>query len=133
MLAGALEEEGLAAFVINVALQTAMGGVPPGLDTAPRVLVDSESAPRAREFALEFERRMRESRRHEVPSRAWCQFTIRGLLFLTACVAIYFGVDQAISRSGATPNANAPMATVWLFGLSVLYLAFWRKRRGAEG
>jgi hypothetical protein len=117
--------------VSNAALQTAMGGVPPGLDTAPRVLVDAAEAPRARAFALEFERRLRESRRDEVPPRAWYQFTIRGLLFLTACVAIYFGVDRVIGTPiWPTQNGAVPMAAVVLFGLGALYLAFRRKRRG---
>ena len=132
LLAGALEEEGIAAFVSNAALQTGMGGLPPGLDTAPRVLVDGAHAPRAREFALDFERRLRESYRNAVPAGAWYQFTIRGLLFLTACVAIYIGVDQAIARSGAAPNSNPAVAAVFLFCLGALYLAFRRKRRGEQ-
>jgi Putative prokaryotic signal transducing protein len=134
LLAGALEEEGITAFVSNAALQTALGGVPPGFDTAPRVLVDGVHAARAREIALEFERRLRQSRRDVAPARAWYQFTIRGLLFLTACVAIYFGVDRLLGAPiWPTQNGNVPMAAVVLFGLGALYFAFRRKRRSERG
>jgi Putative prokaryotic signal transducing protein len=95
---------GIVARVSNEALQGIVGSVPAGLSTDPRVLVDEKDAPRAREIALEFECKLRPAKAKTDPSRAWHQFTIRALMFVTACVAVYLGVERAIAPSGAQVN-----------------------------
>jgi hypothetical protein len=122
LLADALEREGIAAFVHNEALEIGMGGLPPGFDTAPRVVVEQAQAARAREIALEFEAKLRKSREDASGGRAWHQFSIRALLFLTACVAVYFGVRQA-----AGGNTEAATVAVYIFVAAALFWAMGRK------
>src|SRR5690242_768447 len=56
LLRGLLEDEGIAAHVVNDAMQIAGGELPLGWNSAARVVVSESDAVRAREFAEEFDR-----------------------------------------------------------------------------
>jgi hypothetical protein len=56
LLKGLLEERGIAAWVVNDALQIAGGELPLGWRSAARVVVSGQDAEEARQFALEFDR-----------------------------------------------------------------------------
>ena len=121
LLAGALEREGIAAVVHNDALQLGIGGLPPGLDTAPLVVVERTDAVRARELALEFEAALRGARQ-DTGTQAWYQFSVRALIFLTVCVAVFLGVRQM-----AGGNTGAAMAALYMFLTVALFWAITRK------
>lgn len=55
LLKGLLEDSGIAATVVNDAIQLAGGELPLGWASAARVVVDADDAPRAREIASEFD------------------------------------------------------------------------------
>ena len=129
LLAGALEEQGIASQVENEALQGLVGALPAGFPTAPRVLVDEKNAARARDIALEFERKLRSLKAEASPGRAWNQFTVRALLFLTACVAVYLGVERVIALSGVRANNGGGFAAVFLLASVAFVLAMLRKLR----
>ena len=57
LLKGLLEERGIAASVVNDAIQMAGGELPLGWPSAARVVVAEQDAERARAFAAEFDRR----------------------------------------------------------------------------
>lgn len=54
-----LAQQGISAWIINEALSGAVGEVPPGWSSNPRVVVATEDAERARELALAFEQQAR--------------------------------------------------------------------------
>ncbi len=58
LLKGLLEEEGIAACVVNDSIQVAGGELPLGWTAAPRVVVDVEHEAAARKFAEEFDSRL---------------------------------------------------------------------------
>ena len=62
ILRNTLDELGIHAAVINDAVQMAVGDLPAGWPTAPRVVVDEEQAELARRVALEFDAIGRASR-----------------------------------------------------------------------
>ncbi len=55
LMASALEDEGIKAIVDGDALQLALGDIPLGWSTAPRILVAQADAARARELVKKFE------------------------------------------------------------------------------
>ena len=57
MFASALEDEGIKAFVDGDALQGAMGDIPLGWPTAPRIMVPQGDSARARTLIERFEQR----------------------------------------------------------------------------
>jgi rubredoxin len=65
LLKGLLEEQGIAARVVNDAVQMAGGELPLGWPSAARVVVAEADAERARAFAAEFDRRTVQERRTE--------------------------------------------------------------------
>jgi putative signal transducing protein len=67
VLRNVLEDQGIRAEVINDAIQLALGDVPMGWSTAPRVVVDQQHAELARRIALEFD----ESSRASAESQSW--------------------------------------------------------------
>jgi hypothetical protein len=129
LLAGALEDEGIAACVSNETLQGLFGSIPAGFPTDPRVLVDEKNAFRARQIALEFDHQLRPAKAESAAGRAWHQFTIRAILFVTLCVAIYLGVDRALAGTGVPHNNGAAVAAVYLVVSVAFFWALFRKLR----
>jgi hypothetical protein len=125
LLKFALVERGIAAEVINDALQFAVGSVPFGYGTSPRVIVRAKDAQQARQLALEFERDLRNRLLGASGERHWFQYSIYGLLILITCLAVYFGVTRASANLPGTLSALLPVAAIWvLFGV-----AMWRAYR----
>jgi hypothetical protein len=70
LLRGLLEDEGIAARVVNDAMQIAGGELPVGWTAAARVVVPSEDALRARQFAEAFDRKAARGLQDELTTRA---------------------------------------------------------------
>ncbi|MEX2318067.1 MAG: DUF2007 domain-containing protein [Pirellulales bacterium] len=133
LLAGALEQQGMATQVTNEALQGIVGALPAGFPTAPRLLVDEKDAARAREIALEFERKLRPSKTEACAARAWHQFSVQALLLLTAGVAVYLGVDRFLAASGRANTSSGAFAAVFLLASVAFVVAMYCKLRGQRG
>lgn len=58
LLANTLIERGIEAVIENEALQGGVGGLPPGVTTAPQIRVAAEDAQKARQVVAEFERQL---------------------------------------------------------------------------
>ncbi len=70
MLRQALVEQGIQAFVLGDELQTAVGALPPGQTTAPKVVVAEADARQAREIAVRFDSQLAELHRAQAAERA---------------------------------------------------------------
>jgi hypothetical protein len=147
LLKFALAERGIVAEVANDALQVAAGGLPFGLDISPRVVVRPADAEQARKLALEFDqdlskRLLRASgERHRFPSLwqplKWIgrgrarrslsagQYSIYGLLILTTCAAVYFGLVRAAARLSDALPGSITFAAIYI----LLGFAMWRAYR----
>lgn len=124
ILKNELIERGIPASVSNEALQFAVGDVPWGVPTAPRVLVHKDHVEEARQIALEFE----ENGRLTLVARDNGRKTDRGSVFLNAvlyvsgCVlVVYFAIRLS---AGTELEWMAPLTVVvlwWgtIFGLGL--------------
>ena len=72
VLKGLLEGEGIPALVENDLLQGAVGDIPVGWATSPRVLVEAQNALRARAIAEQFDASQAASRDQDVEDEARC-------------------------------------------------------------
>lgn len=118
LLANALRDRGIKAFVTNDGLQ--LGGLPFGLSTAPRVVVPESDAMEARRIALELLGEAPESHRP-------FQFRMRTVFYAVTALSVYLAIDRA-SGWGLSKRMPLFLGIFKWFLLIVIVLTFRRKR-----
>jgi len=131
ILANALREHGIFAYVSNEALQFGVGELPMGLPTAARVVVDEDDADLARHVALAFDRAGR-SNPSEGETRGGFQFGLGTLFYIVTCAALYLGIDTA--TEGTLYHEPACLLVLCALIVTTFYLVHrrYRVRRNVE-
>ncbi|MEZ6127753.1 MAG: DUF2007 domain-containing protein [Planctomycetaceae bacterium] len=70
LLTNMLADHGISAQLVGQLLQGAIGEIPAGPATAPRILVQASDRDHARSLIADYEARGRETR-HQIPTRGW--------------------------------------------------------------
>ena len=111
LLANALRDREIDAFVENDALQFGQGVLPFGIATAPRVMVAEEDGESARQMVLEL------IKEPPVKERPW-QFKMRTMMLLVTAFCAYLAVHRLADWEYTVPVAIG-------FPIAVLYLAYY--------
>jgi Putative prokaryotic signal transducing protein len=134
LLMNILREHGIYSHVSNGALQFAVGDLPFGVPTAPRVVVHEDDSQEARRIALEFDRTVRNLPADE-PSepkqeRRPFQFGLGTFLFILTWASIYFAFAVDRTRKGNRLSGSWPFIYIAVLGIFWVtwYLVHRRKR-----
>ncbi len=109
LLANALVERGIFAYVTNDMLQGAAGDLPFGLPTLPRVVVHEDDATEARQLAVEFDRST-----VTAPAASGLQFGLNVLFYLVTWAGIFFATNRLLDNRGARGTVNTLLASAFL-------------------
>ena len=121
ILANALQERGIFAYVTNDALAGASGDLPFGVLTAPQVVVHVDDAEEARRLALEFEGSSHASMQ---PRPARWQFSFATMLYAVTWIAVFLAIHRAIRNGAARAIAN--WAAFSAMALVTFVIVAWR-------